>query len=84
MAEAHSDTAAHDHVHGQMEISEQARTWATFKVLAKWSTFGVSVLLFFLILWFGVGTGLIGALAGAVIVGALGVLALKSKPAPAH
>lgn len=83
MADHHADDA-HAYVHGQMEISEQARTWAIFKVLAKWSTFGISVLLFFLVLWFGVGTGFIGAAAGAFIVTALGIVALKSKPAPAH
>lgn len=84
MADHHAEVAAHDHVHGHMEISEQARTWATFKVLAKWSTFGISVLLAFLTLWFCVGTGFIGAAAAAVAMTVIGVVGLKSKPAPAH
>lgn len=84
MADHHADVAAHDHIHGQMEISEQARTWAVFKVLAKWSTLGVSVLLVFLTLWFCVGTGFIGAAVAAVAITAIGIVALKSKPAPAH
>lgn len=84
MADHHADVAAHDHVHGQMEIAEQARTWATFKVLAKWSTLGVSVLLLFLTLWFCVGTGFIGAAVASVASTAIGILALKSKPEAAH
>ena len=84
MADHHNDVAAHDYVHGQMEISEQARTWATFKVLAKWSTVGISVLLTFLVLWFCVGTGFIGAAVAAVALAAISIVALKSKAQPAH
>lgn len=84
MADHHADVAAHDHIHGQMEISEQARTWAVFKVLAKWATFGVSMLLVFLVLWFCVGTGFIGAFVSAAAATAIGIVALKSKPEPAH
>lgn len=84
MADHHADAAAHDYIHGQMEISEQARTWAVFKILAKWSTFGISVLIFFLTLWFGVGTGFLGAAVASIIVAAIGIVVLKAKPAPAH
>lgn len=83
MADHHADVA-HDYVHGQMEIAEQAKTWAVFKVLAKWSTLGVSVLLFFLTLWFCVGTGFLGAAVASVAVLAIGIVVLKAKPEPAH
>ncbi len=84
MADPHADYAAHDHVHGQMEISEQAKTWAVFKVIAKWCTFAVSVLLVFLVLWFCTGSGFLGALVGAAAVAVIGVASLRKKKAAAH
>lgn len=76
--------SASDYHHGDMNITEQVRTFHLFNGLTKWGSLTVATLLLLLTLWFCVGTGfLAGAISGAVLF-ALGVIFLRDKPQGAH
>ena len=83
MADSHAETA-HDHVHGEMEISAQNQMFELFIKMAKWGTLAIAVTVVFLTVWFAVGAGFIAALVSSVVLAVAGVFALKSKPAEAH
>lgn len=80
MADLH-DTAAHDHVHGQMEITEQAATWDLFMFMTKWGSLATAAIVLFLTVWFAVGAGFLAAAISAGALSVIGFFALKSKPA---
>lgn len=65
---------------GEMDIHEQAATYAFVMKLTKWGSLAVAALVLFLTLWFCVGTGFFGAFVTAAVVIALGVLVLREKP----
>jgi hypothetical protein len=75
---------AGDYHRGEMDIHEQAATYAAFGKMAKWGSLAISTLLLFITLLFCTPTGLIGSVIAAVALAALGIVALKEKPAPAH
>ncbi len=73
------DTADEFH-HGEMPITAQIHTYATFGKLAKWFALHIAVLMVIFILWFCTGAGFFpGLIAGLVVWGA-GVVFLRSKP----
>ena len=83
MADPHADTA-HDYVHGEMEISAQNTMFDLFIAMTKWTSLGVSALLVFLVVWFGVGAGFVAAFISAAVLTAVGIVALRSKKSAEH
>ena len=75
---------AGDYHRGEMDISEQAATFAAFNGMTKWGSLGVAVLLLFITLLFCTPAGFIGAVIPAVVLLAAGVFFLRDKPVSAH
>lgn len=75
---------AGDYHRGEMDISEQAATFAAFNGMTKWGSLGVSTLLLFITLLFCTPAGFIGAVIPAVVLLAAGIFFLRDKPASAH
>ena len=75
--------AGDDH-RGEMDIHEQASTYAAFGKMTKWGSLAIATLLLFVTLLFCTPTGFIGSAIAAVVLLVLGVVALKEKPASAH
>ena len=53
--------SASDYHHGDMNITEQVRTFELFNGLTKWGSLTVATLLVMLVLWFCVGAGFLAA-----------------------
>ncbi len=76
--------AVHDYTQATMDITEQVATFSLFGKMMKWGSLAVAVLLVMLVLWFCVRAGVLpGLIAGAALL-TVGVVFLRSKPAPAH
>ena len=75
---------AGDYHRGEMDISEQAATFAAFNGMTKLGSLGVAVLLLFITLLFCTPTGFIGSAIAAVVLLAAGIFFLRDKPVPAH
>lgn len=75
---------AGDYHRGEMDISEQAATFAAFNGMTKWGSLGVSTLLLFITLLFCTPAGFIGAVIPTVVLLAAGIFFLRDKPASAH
>jgi len=75
---------AGDYHRGEMDIHEQAATYAAFGKLTKWGSLTVAVLLLFLTLVFCTPAGFVGSAIAAVVLLALGIVLLREKPVPAH
>ena len=75
---------AGDYRRGEMDIQEQAATYAAFGKMTKWGSLAVAVLLLFITLLFCTPAGFAGSAIAAVVLLVLGVVSLKEKPAPAH
>ena len=75
---------AGDYHRGEMDIHEQASTYAAFGKMTKWGSLAIATLLLFVTLLFCTPTGFIGSAIAAVVLLVLGVVALKEKPASAH
>jgi len=76
--------AAHEYHSGDQDITEQLATFHTFGGLMKWASLAVAVLLTMLVIWFCIGAGFFAGLVPGVIILALGVTFLRSKPEPSH
>lgn len=81
MADQH-DAHAAPYVHGQMDTTEQAWTWALFMGLTKWVSLSMAVLILFLTVWFGVGAGFVPAFISGAVVAVVGFFMLKKKVSP--
>jgi hypothetical protein len=68
---------ASDYHRGDMDIHEQAKTYAFVMGLTKWGCLALAASLLFLVLWFCTGTGFLGALVTGLVVTALGVVVLR-------
>lgn len=75
---------AGDYHRGEMDIHEQAATFAAFNHMTKWGSLGIAVLLLFITLLFCTPTGFIGSAIAAVVLLAAGIFFLRDKPASAH
>ena len=70
--------------HGDMDIHEQAATFRLVMGITKWGSLTIASLVLFLTLWFCTGVGFGGALFSAVVLVALGVIFLRSRPEGGH
>ena len=79
------DNAADDFHHGEMPVTAQADTYATFGKLTKWGALHIAVLLTIFVLWFCTGAGFFRRTdRGRWSCGAAGVFFLRSKPSDGH
>jgi thiamine transporter ThiT len=75
---------AGDYHRGEMDIQEQAATYAAFGGLTKWGSLAISVLLLMITLWFCTPAGFLGGLIPGVVLAVLGVVFLREKPGSSH
>jgi len=75
-----------DYQRGEMDISEQAATFALVMGLTKWGSLAVVAGVLFFTLLFCTATGFVGSAITTLVLIALGVFFLRSKPdaAAAH
>ncbi len=71
---------APDYTPGSMDIGEQRRTFSLFTGMVKWGALIIAVVLLHLTIWFAAGAGFLAATVTAVVVLALGIFFLRSKP----
>jgi thiamine transporter ThiT len=74
------DETADDYHHGEMPVTAQAHTYATFGKLTKWVSLHIAVLMVIFILWFCTGAGFVAGLIAGLVVWGAGVFFLRSKP----
>lgn len=75
---------AADYHRGEMDISEQSRTFHSFIGMTKWGSLAVAVLVLFLALIFSAHAGFFQAAGAAAVVLAVGIWALRKKPDAGH
>ena len=71
-----------DYHRGEMDIHEQVSTYKAFLALSKWFSLALAVFLVWAVLFFVAAVGFIGASATGVVILALGIFFLRSKPQP--
>lgn len=71
---------ASDYHRGEMEIGEQVATYDAFMGLTKWGSLAVADLVLLITVWFCTPGGFMGGAAATVILTAVGVLLLRSRP----
>ena len=72
---------ASDYHHGDMDVHEQQATFHSVMAGTKWGCLAVAVGVVFFTLWFCTSAGFLTAFITAVILTAIGVFALRGKPA---
>ena len=75
---------AGDYHRGEMDIQEQASTYAAFGALTKWGSLAISVVLLMITLWFCTSAGFFGGAIAGFVLTVLGVVFLGEKPASSH
>jgi hypothetical protein len=68
-----------DYTRGEMIIEEHEKTYSGFLKMTKWGSLYIAALLVLLTVWFCTPGGFLGAAVAAVILVALGTLALSEK-----
>ncbi len=68
---------ASDYHRGEMDISEQAKTYDFVMSLTKWGSLGTAALVLFLTLWFCTEAGFLGAFVATVVLVAAGIVFLR-------
>ena len=70
---------ASEYHRGEMDIHEQASTYAAVMTASKWASLYLASGLLMLVLWFCTDTGFVGGLIAGVVVAALGTLLLGKR-----
>lgn len=73
-----------DYHRGEMDVSEQVSTFHLVMGITKWGSLVLSSFILFITLWFCTPAGFLGGLVPALILVALGVTFLRSKPDGGH
>jgi thiamine transporter ThiT len=76
--------AAHEYHTGDQDISEQVATFSLVGGMLKWGSLGIAVTLIMLVLWFCTNAGFFSGLITGVILLAVGIYFLRSKPDAEH
>ena len=76
--------APSDYHRGEMEISEQEKTFHFVMGMTKWGSLVIAASLLWLTIWFCTDAGFFAGFVVAVIVTALGILVLREKKGDAH
>jgi archaellum biogenesis protein FlaJ (TadC family) len=69
--------------HGDMDITEQQRTFRDSMIATKWAIVVLAALIAFLAIWFCTAAGFFSALITAFVIVVVGVVALRERR-PAH
>jgi len=69
---------------GDMDIHEQQATFRLVIGITKWGSLIIAAGVLFLVLWFCTATGFLGAAATGIVVLALGITFLRSRPEGGH
>ena len=75
---------ASDYHRGEMDIQEQVSTFNLVMGMTKWGSLILASFLLFIVLWFCTPAGFLSGLVSGVILLALGIVLLRSKPEAAH
>jgi len=76
---------ASDYHRGEMDIQEQVSTFNLVMGMTKWGSLVLASFLLFIVLWFCTPAGFLSGLISGVVLLALGIVLLRSKPeAAAH
>jgi hypothetical protein len=67
-----------------MDIHEQVATFHLVMGITKWGCVALAAVIAWLVLWFCTGAGFVSGLITAVVIVALGVTLLRSKPEGGH
>ncbi len=76
--------AAHAYHAGDQDIGEQVATYHLVGGLLKWGSLAVAVVITMLVMWFCANAGFFAGLITGIVILALGVYFLRSKPAEEH
>ncbi len=76
------DAPSSEYHHGDQDPSAQVATYRTFLNLSKWVSLHLAVLVLMLSIWFCTDAGFGAGLIAGVVVLALGIVFLRSKPGP--
>ena len=76
--------AVHDYHSGDQDISEQVETYRDVMGLFKWGSLAIAVVVTMLVMWFCANAGFFSGLITGVVILALGIYFLRSKPAAEH
>ncbi|HEX3916696.1 MAG TPA: aa3-type cytochrome c oxidase subunit IV [Caulobacteraceae bacterium] len=76
--------AVHEYHSGDQQIEEQVATFSAFGRMIKWGSLVLASGLLALVLWFCVNAGFLAGACAAVVLLALGIYFLRSKPEAAH
>jgi thiamine transporter ThiT len=74
------DAPSSEYHHGDQDPSAQVSTYRTFLTLTKWFSLHVAVLVLMLSIWFCTDAGFVAGLISGIVVLALGIVFLRSKP----
>ena len=75
---------ASDYHRGEMDIQEQVSTFNLVMGMTKWGSLILASFLLFIVLWFCTPAGFLSGLVSGVVLLALGIVLLRSKPEAAH
>jgi thiamine transporter ThiT len=76
--------AVHDFHPGDQDIHAQVATYRLFGRLIKWGSLTIATLLVMLVLWFCVGAGFLTGLFAGLVLLAVGIYFLRSRPEAVH
>lgn len=71
---------ASEYHRGEMDIQEQASTYALFGGMTKWGSLALAALLALLVLWFCTPAGFLPGFITAIVVTVIGIAVLREKP----
>ena len=75
---------ASDFHRGEMDISEQRRTFHTVMIATKWSSLALAAGLVWLVTWFCTPGGMGAGFVAAVVILAVGIAVLRERNSAAH
>eukprot|EP01041_Mallomonas_annulata_P035842 gene35842-58853_t len=70
-----------DYHRGEMDISEQTKTYHLIMGMTKWGSLVLAAFLLCVVMATSTNTGLLGSLAAGVVLLVLGIVFLREKPA---
>lgn len=80
-----ADHASHGDYHrGEMDIHEQAATYAFVMRLTKWGSLALAVSLVMLVVWFCTTAGFFAGLIPGLVLLVLGIVFLREKKGAGH
>lgn len=73
-----------DYHRGEMDVSEQTKTFHLIMGMTKWGSLALAAFLLFIVLLTCTATGFMGSAISGVVLLALGIMLLREKPAADH